>query len=170
MKRTAKTRKVSRRRQSIELRSGALLEILITSKPTLLCVVRGAVERLAESLGFPDAQARSITLAVDEAITNIIRHSYGGRENRPIAIYFRKMQHHSRGAAENGLEILLHDRGPAVDTAKLCGRDLNDVKPGGLGLHFIEECMDNVQYARVGKINQWKLRKFIQTAKEEQQS
>ena len=152
------------------MQSGVLLEILINSKPTLLCVVRGAVERLAESLGFPQSECRSITLAVDEAITNIIRHSYGGREDRPIAIYFRKARRRAAQGAEQGIEILLQDRGPAVDPAKLCGRDFNDVRPGGLGLHFIEECMDTLKYRRAENMNQWRLTKFIKPVKETKNS
>lgn len=166
MKNSRPARKAAVKKDSLALQSGVLLEILINGKPTLLCVVRGAVERLAESLGFPGAECRSITLAVDEAITNIIRHSYAGREDRPIAIYFRKARRRSAQGAEQGIEILLQDRGPAVDPAKLCGRDFNDIRPGGLGLHFIEECMDTLKYRRAENMNQWRLTKFIKPVKE----
>ncbi len=53
----------------------------LCSNPRLLSTVRGAVEPLAETLGFPAAQRRSITRAVDEALTNIVRHS-ASRSNK----------------------------------------------------------------------------------------
>jgi serine/threonine-protein kinase RsbW len=149
----------------LSLRPGVLLELLIRSKPTLLCVVRGAVERFAASLGFPPKQCRSVTLAVDEAIANIMRHAYGGQENQPIAVTFRKARRRSRHGVEEGLEIVLRDRGPAADPAKLCGRDLGDIRPGGLGLHFIRQSMDQAEYSRFGDINQWRLAKYVKPAK-----
>jgi len=56
------------------------------ANPRLLSVVREAVERLTEILG--SRPCRSITRAVDEAVTSIVRHSYGNRLDQPIARYF----------------------------------------------------------------------------------
>ena len=160
MKTPRPTRNASVEQLGTDLRPDVLLEMVIRSNPSLLCVVRSAVERLADALGFPPEDCRAITLALDEAIANVIRHSYGGRENQPIAVYFRKVQ---RGR-EEGLEILLRDRGPAIDPAKLCGRDLDDVRPGGLGLHFIRQSVDTAEYARVGDFNEWTLVKYLKPA------
>ena len=59
-----------------------LMRLELPSDPNLLCAVRGAVERLTESFGFSPADCRSVIRAVDEALTNIIRHSYE-RPSRP---------------------------------------------------------------------------------------
>jgi serine/threonine-protein kinase RsbW len=166
MKKSVPIRKRLAARKSAAARSDCFLEMSVASKPELLCVVRGAVEKLTEKIGFPADQVRAITLAVDEAMTNIIRHSYCGREDKTIEVYFRSAKRRSKGVAADGLEIVLHDSGPKIDPAKLCGRDFDDVRPGGLGLHFIEECMDGVEYSRLGKINQWTLVKFINSTKE----
>src|SRR5215472_12080581 len=74
---------------------GLVLMLALHSNPKWLSVVRGTVERLTEILGFPDAQCRSITRAVDEALSNIVRHSYGSRLDQPIAMYFRRTQRKS---------------------------------------------------------------------------
>src|SRR4029077_490680 len=71
-------------------RGGLLLMLAVCSNPQWLSVVRGAVERLTETLGFPAVQCRSIPRAVDEALTNIVRHSYGNRPGRLITMYFRR--------------------------------------------------------------------------------
>ena len=85
-------------------RGGLLLMLALYSNPRWLSVVRGTVERLTETLGFPIAQCRSITRAVDEALTNIVRHSYGNRPDQPIAMYFRKAQRRHHGQVQQGLE------------------------------------------------------------------
>src|SRR5215469_6787781 len=118
-------------------RGGLLLMLVLYSHPQWLSVVRGAVERLAETLGFPPVQCRSITRAVDEALSNVMRHSYSNRLDQPIAMYFRKTQRQHEGEVQEGLEILLCDRGPAVDKTKLYGQPAGQIRPGGLGLHWV---------------------------------
>ena len=104
--------------------------LALYSNPKWLSVVRGAVERLSKTLGFPEMQCRSIIRAVDEALSNIVRHSYGNRLDQPIAMYFRRTQPQSEGEVQQGLEILLCDRGPQVDASKLHGRPLDEIRPG----------------------------------------
>ena len=135
--------------------------LALYSNPKWLSVVRGTVERLIETLGFPIAQCRSITRAVDEALTNIVRHSYGNRLDQPIAMYFRSAQRRHDGQVQQGLEILLCDRGPAVDARKLHGRSLDQIRPGGLGLHLIRQAMDTVEFTRKGPTNRLRLVKYL---------
>ena len=135
--------------------------LALYSNPKWLSVVRGAVEQLSKTLGFPEMQCRSITRAVDEALTNIVRHSYGNRLDQPIAMYFRRTQRQSEGEVQQGLEILLCDRGPEVDASKLHGRPLDEIRAGGLGLHLIRQAMDTVQYTRKGLINRLRLVKYL---------
>ncbi len=135
--------------------------LALYSNPRVLSAVRGAVERLTETLGFPAVECRSITRAVDEALTNIVRHSYGNRLDQPIAMYFRTAQRQHDGQVQNGLEILLCDRGPAVDPSKFQGRPLEEIRPGGLGLHFIQQAMDTVEFNRKGPTNRLRLVKYL---------
>ena len=138
--------------------------LALYSNPKWLSVARAAVGRLAEVLGFPVEQCRSITRAVDEALTNIVRHSYGNRVDRPIAMYFRRTQRRHDGEVQHGLEILVCDRGPAIDASKLRGRPLEEIRPGGLGLHFIRQAMDTVEFTRKGPTNQLRLVKYLAQA------
>jgi anti-sigma regulatory factor (Ser/Thr protein kinase) len=138
--------------------------LALYSNPKWLSVARAAVERLAEVLGFPVEQCRSITRAVDEALTNIVRHSYSNRLDRPIAMYFRRAQRRHDGQVQQGLEILLCDRGPAVDPSTFQGRPLEEIRPGGLGLHFIRQAMDTVEFTRKGPTNRLRLVKYLSQA------
>jgi len=135
--------------------------LALYSNPKWLSVARAAVERLAEVLGFPVEQCRSITRAVDEALTNIVRHSYSNRLDQPIAMHFRRAQRRRDGQVQKGLEILLCDRGPPVDPSKFQGRPLEEIRAGGLGLHFIQQAMDTLEFTRKGPMNRLRLVKYL---------
>ena len=142
-------------------RDKLLLKMQLESDPEMLCAVRGALAHLTERLGFPDEDCRAIVLAVDEALTNIIRHTYKGQTENPIQAEVRRTTVDEDGLQGDALEIVLEDHGPAVDREKLCGRALEDVKPGGLGLHFIRKSMDRVEFSRSNDRNQLRLVKMF---------
>jgi anti-sigma regulatory factor (Ser/Thr protein kinase) len=137
-----------------------LLKLELRSHPTLLCVIRGALEPLMESLGFSEEQNRAIIRAVDEAVSNIMKHAYHGRLDQPIEVYCNRVQRRTNGETDEGVEILLFDSGPAVDTTKIEARPLDEIRPGGLGLHIIRGSMDTIQYKRAGRLNRLRLVKF----------
>jgi serine/threonine-protein kinase RsbW len=141
-----------------------LLRLELPSNPEILCVVRSAVMRLAEELGFPAEECRGVTRAVDEALANIIRHAYDGRPGKPIELLCRRLQDRTGNKRRAGLEIVLVDHGAAADRKKLCGRSLDDVRPGGLGLHFIQDGVDVMQYTSQAHKNRLRLVKYLPTA------
>jgi serine/threonine-protein kinase RsbW len=142
-----------------------LMRLELPSDPNLLCAVRGAVERLCESFGFSPEECRAVTRAVDEALTNIIRHAYGGRPDGPIEMSFRSVHQPNDPRSAEGIEILLCDQGPAIKPDQLCVRALEEVRPGGLGLHFIQQSMDIVEYKRANGTNRLRLVKYVRGAK-----
>ena len=146
-------------------RSGWLLRLELPSNPEILCVVRSAMMRLTEELGFQAGECRAVTRAVDEALANIIRHAYGGRPGQPIELLCRRMQARTGGKQRTGLEIMLVDHGAAADRKDLCGRSLDDVRPGGLGLHFIQGGVDVMQYKSEARKNQLRLVKYLPAAR-----
>lgn len=146
-------------------RGSFLLKVELRSNPETLCVIRNALGELAQTLGFPETDCRSIVLAVDEALTNIIRHAYQGKPEQPIEVWFRRIQAARGGVLRPALEIVLEDRGTAVDAKKLCGRELDDVRCGGLGLHFMRNSMDAVEFRRRWHRNQLRMVKLLDVAK-----
>lgn len=102
-----------------------------------------------------------MVLAVDEALTNVIRHAYLGQTNQPIEISFRRCQIQKDGTVRDALEIVLADRGVPVKIEALQGRSLDEVRPGGLGLHFIRESMDRVQFRHIKAKNYLRLVKVL---------
>lgn len=114
------------------------IEIRVAADPKLLKIVRASVAHFCESLGFPEDDCHNITLAVDEACSNIIKHAYGGTSGKPIIITMRRRLH--------GLEVILRDYGIKVDPRTIKSRPLDEVRPGGLGVHLIRSVMDEVIY------------------------
>lgn len=114
------------------------VELLIPSDPRLLRIVRMTVSQMSELAGFSEEEQKSTALAVDEACTNIIKHAYDGQSHQPILIRCELL--------ENGLRVLLRDFGRKADLKKIKSRELDDIRPGGLGIHLIRSVMDVVEY------------------------
>jgi serine/threonine-protein kinase RsbW len=142
------------------LRSELLLELHLDSNPESLCLVRAALQQAAEVLHFQEPDGRAIVRAVDEALANVMRHTYQGRKDRPIAVRCKRLWHRTDAKAVDGMEILLSDSGPPLDLTKLKGRALNEIRPGGLGLHFIQHSMDVVEFSRKNGKNLLRLVKY----------
>src|ERR1700730_10666483 len=113
-------------KKSSKLSRDFQLNLELRNHLNLLCVIRGALEPLMEMMGFSGEHNRAIIRAVDEAVSNIMRHSYQGRLDQPIEIYCNRLERQSNAEAERGVEILLFDCGPAVDTTKLPARSLDE--------------------------------------------
>lgn len=121
------------------------LEIELLSNPLELSAVRDRLRRWAAAAGWTDSDAADIVLAVDEALTNVIRHGYGGLPDQRICLKAQIIHDARRGA---GIQITIRDFGRQVDPASIAGRDLNDLRPGGLGVHIIRNVMDSAEYSR----------------------
>jgi anti-sigma regulatory factor (Ser/Thr protein kinase) len=115
------------------------VKLSFPSDPRYLGVVRGAIERFASLTGFDEEECRWITLAVHEALTNVIRHAYENRHDQPVEMRLAER--------DGGMEVLLVDHGKGVRPEQMSGRALDDVRPGGLGLHMIREIMDQTEYS-----------------------
>jgi len=120
------------------------VDIRILSQPRYLCVVRAAVNAAIERYGFDEAACAQFMLAVDEAVTNVIRHGYDGAEDRPIWVRLRPVDADGR----DGFTIVIEDEARHVEPEIIRGRDLADVRPGGLGVHIIRQVMDGVEYTK----------------------
>lgn len=122
------------------------VEMRIPARAECLCVVRSAFQKMAEVAGFCCEEGERLTLALEEALTNAIRHSYGGPCEQPIVVTMRWRV--GQASAGDALEVVVRDFGKQVDPASIKGRDLDEVKPGGLGVHIIKSLMDEVEYSR----------------------
>jgi sigma-B regulation protein RsbU (phosphoserine phosphatase) len=118
--------------------SDLVLELRFPARASELSRIRAAVKKEAVARGADEQTATDIVTAVDEACQNIIRHAYKGVPGGDIEL----MVTYDDGA----LTISLVDWAPPTDPTKVRPRDLDDVRPGGLGTHLIREVMDSVEF------------------------
>lgn len=125
--------------------SRQLMELQIDAETEYVAVVREAVRKVTKLVGLNAEDADGISLALDEALANVIAHGYGGSCDKPIIV--RLLELHQENGAVGGLELVIRDFGKQIDPANIKGRDLEDVRPGGLGVHIIRSVMDEVEYS-----------------------
>ena len=111
----------------------------IPSHPMFLQVVRAMMEKVSEMIGLPEETAGRLVLAVDEASSNVIKHAY---ENDPDGRIEFLVE-----LGKQRLDIAITDYGKPCDVRRMKPRDLDDVRPGGLGVYIISHVMDEVEYA-----------------------
>ncbi len=115
-----------------------LLELRFFAKADRLKLIRPAILAAARMSGFDEQLGHDIVLAVDEACQNIIIHGYQGRSDQRIALAAFRLS--------DGMELQLRDTAPTIDPATIRPRDLDHIRPGGLGTHFIQEVMDDIAF------------------------
>lgn len=117
-----------------------LLTIRFPARPDRLGEVREAMRDVARQKNWPTEFGDSMVLAVNEACANIIQHAYKDKDSGDIVLEI----------FYNGDEVLvrLTDFAEPIDIASCISRPLGEIRPGGLGLHFMNELMDEVRFLR----------------------
>ena len=114
------------------------ITLTVPSHPRYLYVIRSALYPVVVDAGLSKKEARKIVLAVDEACSNIIKYAYEGDHSKVIAL--------SVFVEKTKIVIELKDSGKKSDVSKIVPRKLDDIKPGGLGTHFMAEVFDTITY------------------------
>ena len=129
------------------------LRLALPSHPRYLSVVRAAIGELCMIYGFSKEEGIEVTLAVDEALANVIRHAYKSCYDRTIE--FECIVN------EEQMEFTLLDHGEPPDPTKICGKPLDECALSGRGTHLIKAIMDEMSYQTVPGGNQLKLVKRL---------
>jgi serine/threonine-protein kinase RsbW len=115
--------------------------ITILSQTQLLKMVVELTRHITTLFNFPAAEAQKISLAIDEAVTNVIKHSYGNATDQHITIeYF---------LAPGGIKIRIFYRGlpPDISDEEInVSKMIKKKKKGGLGVKLMKTIMDSVIY------------------------
>jgi len=93
---------------------------------------------LSQTAGWP------VQVALDEILSNIVRHGSAGSQDRFIEATF--------ALVEGCLQLTIVDDGPDLDPLTQPEPDLTtpleDRRPGGLGIHLVKHLCDRVEYTR----------------------
>lgn len=119
------------------LKAEKLFELRLPAKPERLCLVRAIVQRAAEAAGCEQELCNKLVIALNEACMNIIQHAYKGDSSGEFVLEMM--------SNESELHFRLKDSADPIDLEKVKSRDLEDIRPGGLGVHFIREIMDDCE-------------------------
>ena len=114
-----------------------LFNISITNEVPELRRLRREIESTLADTSARDI-IMSVCLAVDEATQNIIRHAFPADSSGTIQV--------SGYLADGLLHISLLDDAPLIDLDKVRPRDLDDLREGGLGTHFIMEITEHAEW------------------------
>ena len=103
--------------------------------------VRSFSREVFEKIKIDQDLKDELVLAIAEAAQNIVKHAY-----KDIETNDDKMEIKISLGKNDELEIGFFDKGKPVDGAKVRHRNIDDVKPGGLGTFFIQQIMDAVEF------------------------
>ena len=118
--------------------SETLLERSYPAEPAQLCEIRSAVTELSRRQGLSERQAAEVALAISEAVANIVAHGYQHRPGHTVRLSIRR--------EGRKLVFLLDDDAPCLEPDKIVSRPLDELRPGGLGVHFMKALMNEVSY------------------------
>lgn len=126
------------------------IALTLRTDPKFLRSVRSLVRCYFSDAGVPEDRCQDIVLAVDEACTNAIRHSYGGDANCRLRV--------GLASDPEWITVVLRDEGCPAPPERIRPRpeepvDPDRLTPGGLGVQLIYRVFDEVDYApgdRVG--------------------
>jgi anti-sigma regulatory factor (Ser/Thr protein kinase) len=132
------------------------LKLVLPSDPRFLSIARNAVSEVSAICGLSEEVCQGVTLALDEALANVIRHAYKNRYDQEIEL----------DCQVNADQIVfrLLDQGEPPDPAKICGQPLNDDSLSGRGTHLMRAIMDEMCYSQVAGKNELRLVKNLSDA------
>ena len=89
----------------------------------------------------PQELKDDLVLAIAEAAKNIVKHAYNGEkttDKMKVKILFKKDE----------IEIGFFETSLPAVPENITHRNLDDIKPGGLGTYFIKEIMDEAVFKK----------------------
>jgi anti-sigma regulatory factor (Ser/Thr protein kinase) len=133
----------------------ASCEIRIDNNLSEITRVADMVDDFAARHQFPEQVLFALNVVLDEIINNIISYGYEDAGHHEIAV---------RVALRPGnVEAVVEDDGKPFDPLAAPAPDLTSAErePGGVGLHFVRNLMDEVTYTRRDGINHLRMMKRL---------
>jgi anti-sigma regulatory factor (Ser/Thr protein kinase) len=117
--------------------------LVIPSQTRYLNLVTGMAKRASMVAGLDDATSAKVSIAVDEAVTNVIVHAYGNEADHLVDIELRFLPH--------ALEVHIHHTGRPIRENEVVMPDPREYvkhpRKGGLGLLLMSRFMDEIRYS-----------------------
>lgn len=120
--------------------------------------VRVFVAEVFRESAIGESLRNRITLAIDEAVTNIIKHAYEERRKDPIRL--------TVSVSPQRFEVVIHDSGCSFNPKEVRTPDVEQLvregRRGGLGVFLMRKIMDEVEYVfQEGVRNELRMVKYL---------
>lgn len=140
-----------------EPRADGAFSRFLRAEPGQVSAACEALRSWCEDSGVEAHATADVVLAVEEVLSNVVRHGYPGEPGGTIVLGAR---------LEDGwVRVSVRDRGAPFDPADAAAPDLDapahERKVGGLRLHLVRSVLDAVRYDRAGGENRVMLGKFV---------
>jgi len=134
------------------------LEIILKNQPAEIQQLFKALQKFAAQHDLPAKAVQAADLALEEHVTNVLKHGYTDEAVHEIRVRF--------SCIDRRLGIEVEDDGrpfnpleqPEVDTSV----PLEERPVGGLGVHLMRQFMDALEYDRVGDRNVLRMTKRLE--------
>lgn len=117
-------------------------QILISSSTKNLHLVRDFIEKKAQELNIDINTTNQIVVSVDEACTNIIKHTFKYDESNRIEVEYKSEGHK--------FIIIIRYKGKSFDPSKKHNPNMKHYfakyKVGGLGIPLMKKAMDKIEF------------------------
>lgn len=135
----------------------AVKNITILNQLDQLEYLANIMEMISEEWNIPTNIALNLNLVLEELVTNIIFYGYDDNDEHKINI--------NLAYQDKIIRVQIEDDGKEFDPLKVpipaIGKTIENSKIGGLGIHFVRNIMDDVNYLRLGNKNRLTLTKHI---------
>jgi anti-sigma regulatory factor (Ser/Thr protein kinase) len=130
------------------------VELTIRNDVADLGAVTEALDRLGENIGFPLKALMQLQVALDEALSNVVKYAWPAGGTHEIRVLLE--------AHDASIVVVIEDRGLAFDPraqpppGPAGGRR---PRPGGVGIHMVRQLVDRFDYERIDGLNRVTLTK-----------
>jgi anti-sigma regulatory factor (Ser/Thr protein kinase) len=118
-------------------------QLVLQSRLSELKQVPQWIAGLATRLAISEKIQYSMDVCLEEAISNVIRHGYAGREDRPVTVRFAAPR-------EGYFEFAVEDEAPHFNPLEAPAQQAlkpgAEMRVGGQGIRFLRELADVLEY------------------------
>lgn len=114
-----------------------VVRLRIPAKPEYIALGRLALTGLAQARGLDSDTVGDLKLALTEAVSNSVRHAYGGEDEGQVEIRYE--------LRSDSLVVEVVDDGPGFDPEETPSFDGEELSEGGLGIAIIRTIADGVE-------------------------
>jgi anti-sigma regulatory factor (Ser/Thr protein kinase) len=135
----------------------SVIDTTVLNRRDELARVASVLDRIGADHHVAPSVLADVRIALDEVMTNIIKYGYADDAEHSIRLRFR--------VVDDVLETVIEDDGiaynPLTSPAPDVTAPLHARRVGGLGVHFVKNLMNEVEYKRIGGRNRLVLKKKL---------